>query len=58
MAGQDLDTELNRILEIAGERKPVRVELPAPQAAVWPWQVPQVPTITSDRAPNNNNSGQ
>ena len=54
MAEQNYDTELRRILETAGERQPVRAEVPtqqapAQQAMVWPWQVPQVPTITSDR---------
>jgi hypothetical protein len=56
MADQDnADVELVRLLQVAGDRTLVRVEIPAPQAAIWPWQVPQVPTITSDHAPNTKN---
>jgi hypothetical protein len=57
MADRDqIDQELKRLLESAGQRSPV--EVPATvvphQAATWPWQVPQVPTCTLDRTPVNN----
>jgi hypothetical protein len=52
-----LDEELRRLLATSGDRQPVKVELPAPQASTWPWQVPQVPTITSDRTPSSGING-
>jgi len=61
MTGQNYDKELGLILEAAGNRQPVRVELPATplpaQALTWPWQVPQVPTITSDGIVNSASNG-
>jgi len=52
-----LDDELRRVLEAAGVRSPVLVEpqqLKLAQSSPWPWQVPQAPVYTSDRAPTPN----
>lgn len=49
---QHLDDELGRLLEIAGQRLPIETSPAQPvQASVWPWQVPQVPTFTTDQTP-------
>lgn len=49
---EQLDTELGRILNIAAEMTPVRMELQLQQTqSTWPWQVPQVETYTSDHVP-------
>jgi hypothetical protein len=59
MTELNYDKELGRILEAADSRQAVRVEpstqqVPAQQAMIWPWQVPQVPTITSNRTVSDN----
>jgi hypothetical protein len=51
-----LDEDLQRILDSAGQRKsfPAEFQLPKPvQSFAWPWQVPQVPSYTSDHAPSS-----
>jgi hypothetical protein len=51
-----LDEDLQRILEAASQRNslPVELQLPKPvQSFAWPWQVPQVPSYTSDHAPSS-----
>lgn len=49
---KQLDKELGRILKIATEMTPVPQELQMQQTqSSWPWQVPQVPTYTSDHIP-------
>jgi hypothetical protein len=48
------EEELHRLLATGSDRQPVKVELAAPHTSTWPWQVPQVPTITSDRTPDGN----
>jgi hypothetical protein len=51
-----LDQELHQILEGATQHAPLAIELPAIQphhAAIWPWQVAQVQTVTTDRTPGS-----
>lgn len=50
----NLDDELRRLLQTAQDQQTLRVA-PAPVAPLqlapaWPWQVPQVPSYTSDHA--------
>jgi hypothetical protein len=50
---EKLDEELRRILETTGQNNPVPtnlLQLKPVQAFAWPWQVPQVPSYTSDHA--------
>jgi hypothetical protein len=50
-----LDAELQRVLEIAAEMAPLPNELKLQQTQIsWPWQVPQVPTYTTDHTPGQN----
>jgi hypothetical protein len=50
-----LDTELQRVLEIAAEMAPIPNELQLQQTqSSWPWQVPQTPTYTTDHIPDQN----
>lgn len=49
-----LDDELQRVLKIAADMAPVQNELQIhtqQSQSTWPWQVPQVPSYTSDHAP-------
>ncbi|MCK1503147.1 hypothetical protein [Bradyrhizobium sp. 188] len=49
---KQLDEELGRVLKLATEMTPVPQELQLQQTqSSWPWQVPQVPTYTSDHTP-------
>ncbi len=46
-----LDEALRKILEVACEQKPGPLVPPIvhqSHSAAWPWQVPQVPTYTSN----------
>jgi hypothetical protein len=50
-----LDEELERILQLGSGMRPLTQQSEAmrpAQAPVWPWQVPQVPSYTSDRSPS------
>jgi hypothetical protein len=48
-----LDTELQRVLDIAAEMTPLPNELHSVQQnqSSWPWQVRQLPTYTTDHIP-------
>ncbi len=55
---QNLNAELHRLLTIAQEVSPAPFSFPEQQlprtlTAVWPWQVPQMPTYTSNNAGAN-----
>lgn len=55
-ANKRLDEELHRILESSGQKNPLPADvqlLKPAQAFFWPWQVPQVPSYTSDHAPGS-----
>jgi hypothetical protein len=47
-----LDAELQRVLEVAAQMAPIPNELQMQQTqSSWPWQVPQVPSYTTDHTP-------
>lgn len=54
---RELEKELRRILDGAGAGAPFSLslvefqQLRQTQSSAWPWQVPQVPSYTSDHAP-------
>lgn len=51
---EKLDEQLRQILETAGQKSPVPdlLQYKPVQAFAWPWQVPQVPSYTTDHAPS------